>query len=287
MRRARRAMGLATLLAAGVAVVGCGPQRLDSFLYDPLPEPAGGYQLATDVIPARSPDDDLMVPSTGGAMIHVAFVRSSGAHPDTTILYFHGQSNNVGKCWPRVELLYPLGTNLAVVDPRGYGRSTGTPSEPGIHDDVRAVWDFLVAERGQDPGKLIIYGRSLGAAFATDLAAERPPAALVTESAFASIAAMVRDGAYVDLPPGFVADSRWDNLAKIARIPAPYLAMHGLADDYVRYQYSEDLTAAHGASQTSATKLVLVPGSNHGDDSSPAVALGADYLPLLRQFLGL
>jgi pimeloyl-ACP methyl ester carboxylesterase len=283
MRAALSAFWVAAIFVIG----GCSPQRLDSFLYDPLPEPPGGYQLSTAVIPARSPADDLMVPSTGGALIHVAFVPSSGAHADTTILYFHGQGNNVGSSWSRAELLYPLGTNLAVIDPRGYGRSTGSPSESGIHDDVQAVWDHLVAARGLDPTKFIIYGRSLGAAFATDLAAVRTPAALVTESAFASIAAMVRDGAYVDLPSEFVADSRWDNLAKIARMPAPYLAMHGLADDYVRYQYSQQLAAAHAAAQASETKLVLVPGSGHGDANSPAVALQDDYLPLLSDFLRL
>jgi len=279
----RRALTLGALAIAAA----CSPQRLDSFLYDPLPAPAGGYQLSTDVIPARGPDDDMMIRSTDGVMIHVAFVPSSGAHPDTTILYFHGQSNNVGSSWPRIELLYPLGTNLAVIDPRGYGRSTGTPSERGIHADVQAAWDALAARPGLDATKFIIYGRSLGAAFAVDLAAVRTPAALVTESAFASVAAMVRDGVYVDLPPGFVADSRWDNLAKIGGIPSPYLAMHGLADDYVRYQYSEELVAAHQAAQASPSVLKLVPGSKHSDATSPAVALGAEYLPLLRQFLGL
>jgi dipeptidyl aminopeptidase/acylaminoacyl peptidase len=273
----RRALLIAALVACGCQ------QRLDGFLYDPLPEPVGGYQLSTAVIPSH---EDLMVPSEGGAMIHVAFIPSSGAHPDTTVIYFHGQSNNVGSTWPRAELLHPLGTNLALVDPRGYGRSTGTPSEPGIHADVQAAWDYLRDVRGLDATKFVIYGRSLGGAFATDLAAARTPAALITESAFASIAAMVRDGSYVDLPPGFVVDARWDNQAKVARMPAPYLAMHGLADDYVRWQYAQDLTAAHAAKQTSATKLVLVPGSDHGDNS-PAVALGADYVPLLREFLGL
>ena len=47
---------------------------------------------------------------------------------------------------------------------------------------------------------------------------------LITESAFASVAALVSDGTYVDLPRSFVADSQWDNLAKIPRVPAPYLA---------------------------------------------------------------
>jgi pimeloyl-ACP methyl ester carboxylesterase len=279
---------LACVALLGLAVAGCAPQRLDSFLYDPLPAPADGYQLSMDIIPTHR---DHFVPS-GGEMIHVVFVPAAnvaGAHADTTMLYFHGQSNNVGSSWPRVELLYPLGVNLAAVDPRGYGRSTGTPSEAGIHADLQAVWDALPALEGLDPTKFVIYGRSLGAAFAIDLAAARTPAALVTESAFASIAAMVRDGVYVDLPPGFVTDSRWDNLAKIPRVAAPYLALHGLADDYVRYQYSQELAAAHQAAQPSFdTELVLVPGADHGDAHGPPPTLGqAAYLDRLRNFLGL
>ena len=208
------------------------------------------------------------------------------------MLYFHGQSNDVGTSWPRLELLYPLGVNLAAVDPRGYGKSTGTPSEAGIHADVQAVWDALPTLKGLDPTKFIIYGRSLGAAFAIDLAAVRTPSALITESACASVAALVRDGAYVDLPPGFVADSRWDNLAKIPHVAAPYLAMHGLADDYVKYQYSQQLTAAHAAAQPDEkTQLELVAGADHGDAHGPPPTLNAikpgGYVDLLSTFLGL
>jgi pimeloyl-ACP methyl ester carboxylesterase len=230
----------------------------------------------------RPSHEDLFVDSTDGVKVHVAFVPSSGAHPDITMLYFHGQSNNIGSSWPRVEALYPLGVNLAAVDPRGYGLSTGTPSEPGIHADVQAVWDRLA--QTHDATKFVIYGRSLGAAFAIDLAAVRPPLALVTESAFTSIADLVRDGAYVDLPPGFVADSRWDNLAKIPHVAAPYLAFHGLADDYVRYQYSEALTAAHPGK----TQLILVPGADHGDAHGPPPTLTFPvYRADIATFLGL
>jgi pimeloyl-ACP methyl ester carboxylesterase len=276
----------AVLALALLALGACSPARLDSFLYDPLPAPLpeseGGYKLSAAVIPSHV---DFFVKELDGTRIHIAFVPSSGAHPDVTLIYFHGQSNNVGTSWPRVEALYPLGVNLAVVDPRGYGLSSGTPSEPGIHADVQAVWDHLQG-RGFDTRKFVIYGRSLGAAFAIDLAAVVPvaPMALITESAFASIAAMVRDGAYVDLPPGFVADSLWDNLAKIPRVAAPYLAFHGLADDYVKYQYSEELTAAHPGN----TELILVPGADHGDAHGPPPTL---TFPVYRQdiatFLGL
>jgi uncharacterized protein len=280
------------LVLLGLAAIGCSPQRLDSFLYDPLKAPPGtDYDVSTAVIPTH---EHLMVPS-GGETIDVVFIpamTAPGAHPDVTLIYFHGQSNDIGKAWPRLELLYPLGVNLAAVDPRGYGLSTGTPSEPGIHADVQAVWDALPAMKGLDPAKFVIYGRSLGAAFAIDLAAVRPPSALITESAFASIEAMVRDGAYVDLPPGFVADSRWDNLAKIPQIAAPYFALHGLADDYVKHEYSEELVAAHEAAQPDVkTQLELVPGADHGDAHGPPPTLNTaqpgSYVELLRTFLGL
>jgi pimeloyl-ACP methyl ester carboxylesterase len=284
--RARSSTRLALLGALAGAAVGCQPLRLDSFLYDPLPAPAGGYQFSTKVMPAP---EDVPVDVAPGVTVHVAFVPSSGAHPDVTMLYFHGQSNNIGSTWPRAELLYPLGVNLAVVDPRGYGQSTGTPSEPGIHADLQAVWDALAKRPGLDATKFVIYGRSLGAAFAIDLAAVRTPAALVTESAFTSVADLVRDGVYVDLPVGFVADSRWDNLAKIARVPSPYLAFHGLADDFVRYQYSQELHDAHAAAFPAVTTtLVLVPNANHGNAHGPPPTLGPDaYLGDLRTFLGL
>jgi pimeloyl-ACP methyl ester carboxylesterase len=286
---------LAAALAASLAgslAAGCSAQRLDSFLYDPLRAPPRHYDVSTAVIPAY---EDVFVTSADGVKIHVAFIPASsaaGAHPDVTMLYFHGQSNDVGTTWPRLELLYPLGVNLAAVDPRGYGMSGGEPSEPGIHGDLQAVWDQLPVMKGLDPTKLVIYGRSLGAAFAIDLAAARTPAALITESAFASVEALVRDGAYVDLPVGFVADSRWDNLAKIPRVAAPYLALHGLADDYVKYQYSQQLTAAHTAGQPGQpTQLELVAGADHGDAHGPPPTLNArvpsSYVELLRTFLGL
>jgi dipeptidyl aminopeptidase/acylaminoacyl peptidase len=280
-RQMKTLFGAAVLLGA---LASCAPQRLDSFLYDPLPSTSGCAGLAEPSC------EDVFVDSTDGARVHVALAKTSGPHPEVTMLYFHGQSNNVTSSWPRVALLAPLGVNLAAVDPRGYGLSTGTPSERGIHDDLMAVWDALARRPDLDATKFVIYGRSLGAAFATDLAAVRTPMALVTESAFASIAYMVKDGVYVDLPPGFVADSRWDNLARISHMPAPYLAFHGTSDDYVRYQYSEWLTAAHKVAfpGDEKTLLVLVAGANHGDAHGPPPTLGQDeYLGELRAFLKL
>ena len=248
------------LCALGAA---CGPARLDSFLYDPLPAPPGGYSLSADVIPAFQ---NLSIATPDGQTLHAVFIAAppGARRPDITVLYFHGQSNNIGTSWKRMEYLYPLGYNLCIVDPRGYGQSTGTPSEAGIQIDEVAALHAIAVRPGVDAGKIVIYGRSFGAALAIDLASRMAPAVLVTESAFASVGALVADGAYVDLPRSFVADSAWDNLAKIPHVPAPYLALHGTADPYVQVRYSRQLTEAHAAAGFT-TQLVLVPGADHGN----------------------
>jgi pimeloyl-ACP methyl ester carboxylesterase len=257
----------------------CEPLTLDPFLYDPLPAPAGGYDLPTTVIPSH---EDLFVATPDGEKVHLVFVPGAApAGPDQpqAIVYFHGQSNNIGSSWDRIEFLYPLGWPIYAVDPRGYGRSTGTPSEAGIDIDLESVARYLVDVRGHQAGRLVIYGRSLGAAFAIQLAKVSPPRVLITESAFTSVAALVADGAYAPVPVSFVAKSRWDNLGKIASFVRPYLVLHGTADPYVRFEYGEELVAAHPGTDL----LIGVPGADHGN-LPQRLGLG-EYRRALRQFV--
>jgi pimeloyl-ACP methyl ester carboxylesterase len=268
---------LALVLLAGA--LGCEPLSLDPFLYDPLVAPPSGYQLSTAVIPTH---EDLFVPTPDGQTLHVVFVPAAAplaADAPQAIVYFHGQSNNIGTSWPRIEALYPLGWPIYAVDPRGYGRSTGSPSEAGIDLDLESLARYLVDVRKHEPGRLVIYGRSLGGAFAIHLATLAPPRVLVTESAFTSVAALVADGAYAPVPVSFVAKSRWDNLGKIRTVNRPYLVLHGTADPYVRFHYGEELVDAHPG----VDQLVAVPGADHGDVPT---RLGlAAYHRLIRQFV--
>jgi fermentation-respiration switch protein FrsA (DUF1100 family) len=261
-----------------VALLGCGCARasLDGFFYDPLPAPPGGYHLSTAVIPSY---EVMTVTTLDGQTLDGAFIASSGRRADVTLIYFHGQSNNLGTSWERLEFLYPLGYNLALVDPRGYGRSTGTPSEAGIQMDERAIRAAVIEQAGVDESRLVYYGRSLGSGLAIDLASAAGPAVLITESAFASIAAFVDDGTYVDFPSSFVSKSSWDNLDKIRYIISPYLLFHGTADLYVDPRYSAELAAAHPG----RTLLIPVPGADHGNVPQ---TMGLDaYRAAIREFV--
>jgi fermentation-respiration switch protein FrsA (DUF1100 family) len=260
VKRAAQVLLMAAATAAAAAA--CERATLDGFFYDPLKAPPGGYQLSAAVIPGYQ---TLTVQTPDGETLDGAFIPSSGRRADITLLYFHGQSNNLGTSWPRLELLYPLGYNLALVDPRGYGRSTGTPSEAGLQLDERAIRAALLARADVDPQRLVVYGRSLGSGLAIDLASADAPAVLITESAFASIQDFVSDATYVDLPASYVSESAWDNIAKIGGIPSPYLLFHGTADAYVDPKYSRALAAAHAAENAGATMLIMVPGADHSD----------------------
>lgn len=236
------------LLAILVLVAGCHGARLDGFLYAPVK--TDDYQLPADLSPM-----EVTFPSTDGVTLHAVVV--AGAEP-FTLVYCHGQGGDITDSWPRVELLAPLGYTILIWDYRGFGRSTGTPSESGIHDDEEALFANQLAGKGP----LVYYGRSFGGAPCIDLATRHPPAALIEESTFTSVDALVHDGAYVDLPRSYVADDSWNSLAKVATLGAvPLLALHGTADDYVQPKYSEELAAAHPGT----TQLVLVPGADHGN----------------------
>jgi uncharacterized protein len=251
-----------------LALAGCHGARLDSFLYAPVT--TDDYALQTAL-----PYSELTFASTDGVTLHAMFVAGTAPF---TLVYCHGQGGDITDSWPRIELLAPLGYDLFIWDYRGFGRSTGTPSEPGIHDDEEAVWSTFASQVGNK--RLVYYGRSFGGAPCIDLAARHPPAALIEESTFTSVDALVADGAYVDLPRSFVSDDSWNSLAKMPLLgKVPFLALHGAADDYVQPKYSQQLAAAHPGT----SELVLVPGADH---SNVPDKMGVDnYLSTIDAFV--
>ena len=238
------------LLLVVALTAGCHGARLDGFLYAPVT--TDDYKLPTDLSPV-----EITIPSTDGVTLHAVVV--AGTQP-YTLIYCHGQGGDITDSWPRIELLAPLGYTILIWDYRGFGRSTGTPSERGIHDDEEALWSAYAATAA--PNELVYYGRSFGGGPCIDLATRHPPAALVDESTFTSVDALVSDGAYVDLPRSFVADDSWNNLDRVKTLGAvPFLVLHGAADNYVQPKYGQQLAAAHPGT----TQLVLVPGADHSN----------------------
>lgn len=273
LRAALAAAGLAILVAGGS--LGC--LTLDSFLFNPDPEPEEGYDFSDSTIP-HALYERLTLTAEDGTPIDAFWVE---AFSEATILYFHGNGENIAHYWERVELLYDLHYNVLIIDYHGYGASGGEPSEEGCAMDARAAYDHAVDERGVDPAALVYYGYSLGGAVAIHLAAERPPAALITEAAFGSIQDFVHDSLGLDFPPSLLADSIFDNVGQVGGIPAPYLILHGTEDHFVAFRYAEELRDARAGSPE---RTVLHPavGAEHGD--IPYVDL-LDYAVTVADFV--
>ena len=199
--------------------------------------------------------------------------------PRGTVVYCHGNSGNVGTAAHVAPEFYRRGFNLLLWDYRGYGKSGGRPAEKGIYLDARAAFDAAQAMSAKLP--IVLYGQSLGAAVAIQLAADRPAAALVVEGAFASAADIARRW-YPNLPLDRVLSVSYDSAAKVAALEAmPKLFGHSTTDEVVPFQSGRILYASAAAPKT----FVLLAGG-HNDSSwfQPGAAGNAELEAFLDQF---
>jgi len=168
-----------------------------------------------------------------GVTLHGWFLPVDGSR--YTVLVCHGNAGNISHRLDRAILMHAkLKTDVFLFDYRGYGLSEGSPDEPGTYRDARAAHRYLNTARGVMPGNLIIFGESLGAAVALQLALEVPARALVLESPFTSIGDMARG--MLPIPfPGLLLRTKYDNLAKVGGLRMPLLILHGEADTTVPF----------------------------------------------------
>jgi fermentation-respiration switch protein FrsA (DUF1100 family) len=221
-----------------------------------------GARHATRIVPleAAVPWDTLRVPAAD--TVPVLLLESMLNDSAPWAIYFHGNFGLLGSRGNvrRYELLRDAGFNVLAVEYRGYGASVsaGTPSEQAINADAAAAWDYLTRRRGVDPRRIVIYGWSLGSGPATRLAAERGPAALITEGAFTSLPDVGAE-VYPWVPVRLVMRNRFDNLELARTLSIPWIVFHGRVDDVVPFSHGESLAAA-----SSHARLIPL-AANHDD----------------------
>jgi len=184
-----------------------------------------------------------------------------------TLLWCHGNAGNISHRLDNIrEIQRRLGIGVFIFDYRGYGRSEGHPTEPGLYRDARAARAALLRE-GVATERIVYFGRSLGAAVTLELALSKPPPALILESPFLSVPAMANQ----TLPgSGYLFKTRYDSLEKIRAVRARTLILHGDADEVVPYEHGRRLFAAAPEPKVFHT----IRGARHNDTY---VAGGDDY----------
>ena len=177
-----------------------------------------------------------------------------------TLLFFHGNAGNISHRLESIRIFHKLKLSVFIFDYRGYGRSEGSPSEAGTQSDARAAWRFLTEERGIAPGKIIVFGRSLGAAVAAQLATHTQPGALIIESAFTSVPDVAAE-IYWWLPVRWLTRFDYATRDYVAQGQGPVLVVHSPEDEIIPYRHGEAIfTAAHAPKEM----LRLRGGHNDG-----------------------
>ncbi|MDO8418793.1 MAG: alpha/beta fold hydrolase, partial [Rubrivivax sp.] len=157
------------------------------------------------------------------------------------LLYLHGARYDVRGSAQRMRRMHELGFAVLGIDYRGFGRSTNTlPSETLAYEDARAAWDWLAARHTQAPR--YVFGHSLGAAIAVHLAHDvEDEAGLIVEGSFPSIPEVVTTFKWGWLPVSPLITQRFDAAARIGRVGAPVLVVHGSEDRLISPELGQAL----------------------------------------------
>lgn len=192
--------------------------------------------------PVRPQDAEIFTIHTGEESVEAWFIPANAAFsgPCPTVIFAHGNAELID-FWP--EYLKPLsqnGIHLLLVEYPGYGRSKGKPSEKSITRTLTAAYDQLVARSTVDPGRIILFGRSIGGGAVCSLAKSRPSAGLILLSAFTSIRSFApRYGLF----PFMVRDPM-DNISVLKEYRQPVLILHGKSDDIIPFSHGRELASA-------------------------------------------
>jgi len=249
-RAAARVVGrlLILLLVVGALLL-IFEKRLIYFPMSALEATPAGLGLAHQELELRAED---------GVRLHGWFLPVKGSQG--SVLVCHGNGGNISHRLDRAMLIQSrLGRDVLLFDYRGYGRSEGSPDEPGTYRDARAAYRWL-REHGQGPERIVIFGESLGSAVALELALGSPARALVLESPFTSIPEMAR-AVYPFLPVWPLVRTRYDNLGKIGRLRLPLLVLHGDRDDVVPFSQGRRVFEA----APEPKRFFAIPGATHND----------------------
>jgi fermentation-respiration switch protein FrsA (DUF1100 family) len=177
-----------------------------------------------------------------------------------TVIVFNGNAGNRAYRADLARALRERGLNVVLFDYRGYGGSTGRPSEAGLAADARAVRAHVASRKDVDATKIVYFGESLGAGVAVGLAVETPPAALVLRSPFTSLGD-VGQLHYPLLPVKRLLRDRYPSLDRIARVACPIAVIAGDRDGIIPMAQSRAIFDAAREPKT----WTVIEGADHND----------------------
>ena len=198
--------------------------------------------------------EEVTFASTDGETLIAWYVAPREGKP--LVLYFQGNAEGLPARVGRFTWLTADGTGLLALCYRGYGGSTGTPTEDGLIADAVAAYGFARAH--YPAGRIVLFGESLGTAVTVALAAGHEVAGVILDAPFTS-AAEVGAAVYPFAPVRWFMKDTWHSDERIGRVAAPLLVLHGEEDRIVPIRFGEKLFAL----AREPKRLVRFPQGGH------------------------
>lgn len=253
---------LALVFYGGLGVVLYFAQRAMMYLPDTTrtPPAAAGLPEAAEVT----------LDTSDGERVIAWHVPPRGDRP--VVVYFHGNGGALNLRAGRFKDLIADGTGLLALSYRGYGGSTGRPSEAGLLRDAAAAYAFAAAR--YESARIVVWGESLGTGAAVAVAAERPVGRVILESPFTS-AVDLAASIYFFMPVRLIMKDQFRSDERIGAVTAPVLVLHGERDGIVPIAFGERLYALI----RSPKRFVRLPDAGHNDhDQHGAVEIVRKFL---------
>ncbi|MBC7833314.1 MAG: alpha/beta fold hydrolase [Hyphomicrobium sp.] len=242
------AFGLAALYAV-VALSAFFFQRRLTYFPDPQRTAPASFNLPRV--------EERIIETADGERLVSWFAPPSPGRP--TLLYFHGNAGNLANRSERVRRFLARGYGVLFMSYRGYGGSSGNPSERANVADAMRAYEMLRQE-GVAPEDIIVYGESLGSGVAVQVAADREVAGLVLDAPYTSIVDVAAES-YPFLPVRPFIFDRYETIRFLPRVTAPLLVMHGEEDRVIPVAMGKAVYAAANAPK----EIVTFPHAGHSD----------------------
>lgn len=201
--------------------------------------------------------EEVEIATGDGHVVLAWWAKAAPGQP--TLLYFHGNGGSLANRAERIRKYRDAGRGIFMMTYRGYGGSTGRPSERANVADALRAYDLLRA-RGVAAGDVIVYGESIGTGVAVQVAAERPVAGVILDAPYTSVVD-VAASIYPYLPARTLMRDRYETVRHLPRVAAPLLVVHGEADAVIPVEMGRAVYAA----AREPKRLVVIPGAGHSD----------------------
>jgi hypothetical protein len=218
------------------------------------------YPDNQDIIPTEklpSGVEEVFITTEDNVRLQAYFLKNSLS--ERILIFFHGNAGNICHRVSDIINLKDCGINVLAVSYRGYGKSSGTPSEKGIYADGAAALDYAMQTLGYSMENIIIFGRSIGSTVAVHISQYKEIAGLILITPLTSAKSQAKAQGLGFL--SFLAGDAFDNLSKISHIKCPLLVIHGTDDQILSFSMGKAIFDR----ATVEKQLVIIDGAGHNN----------------------